>query len=71
MQKVLFGAGDFSPPMLIFSGLKSRAPTDMYPANCRFVGVGLNAADAQVYDKKSLFPTCITSFFLVLLRKTW
>ena len=37
MQKVLFGAGDFSPPMLIFSGLKSRAPTDMYPANCRFV----------------------------------
>ena len=24
----------------------------MYPANCRFVGVGLNAADAQVYDKK-------------------
>ena len=22
--------------MLIFSGLKSRAPTDMHPANCRF-----------------------------------
>ena len=30
MQKVLFGAGDFSPPMLIFSGLKSRAPTDLW-----------------------------------------
>ena len=28
---VLVGAGDFSPPTVMFSGLKSRAPKDLRP----------------------------------------
>ena len=45
--QILFGAGDFSPQNAYIFGTsvfgfayavtgKSRAPTDMHPANCRF-----------------------------------